>query len=177
MRRTSKTVPWTTLKGVVLVLVAMASSRALAEAPAAQVCDAELEAVRDARVVATGIIAADNARDIERVLRYYAADAILLPPGEKPVVGREAIRPRYEELFSRFDPQIDPRVDESCTTCGLAFVRGHNGGRLVSRQSGEARELDDAYLMVLRREAGGEWRISHLMWHRSSAPAPERPER
>ena len=133
-------------------------------------CNPGAEAARQARAVATGIIDADNARDIERVLRSYAADAILMPPGEKSVLGREAIRPRYEEMFAAFDPRIEARVDEACAAEGIAFVRGHNGGRLVPRHGGDARELDDAYLMVLRREGDGEWRISHLMWHRASAP-------
>jgi len=104
-------------------------------------------------------------------MSYYAADAILMPLGEKAVAGRDAIRPRYEELFAAFDPQIEPRVDEACAVDGIAVVRGHNGGRLISRHGGDARELDDAYLMVLRLEPDGEWRISHLMWHRASTPA------
>ncbi len=49
------------------------------------------------------IVAADNARDLERVLSYDAADAMLLPPGEPPVQGGDAIR-------------------------SLAYVRGRNGG-------------------------------------------------
>lgn len=151
-------------------------SRAHAGPPVTPLCDPGVEAVRDVRAVAAGIIAADNARDIDRVLGYYSADAVLMPPGEEPVQGREAIRPRYEALFSGFDPEIRGRVDESCVGEGLAFVRGHNGGRLVSRQGGEDRLLDDAYLMVLRRDTDGRWRISRLMWHRASALPPKEPE-
>ena len=150
--------------------VVLALSGAVASAATRSACKPGAEEARQARAVAIGIIEADNRRDIERVLRYYAADAVLMPPGEGPVTGREAIRPRYEEMFSAYDPQIEARVDEACAADGLAFVRGHNGGRLVPRKGGEVRELDDAYLMVLRREPDGEWRISHLMWHRAAAP-------
>jgi len=58
-------------------------------------CRPQSAAVREARALATGIVDADNARDLERVLGYYAADAVLLPPGEGPVQGLAAIRPRY----------------------------------------------------------------------------------
>jgi len=34
--------------------------------------------------------------------------------------------------------------------------------------------LDDAYLMLLRLEAGGIWRISHLIWHRQSELAAKK---
>lgn len=125
------------------------------------------------RRVAEGIIAADNARDIERVLSLYAPDAVLMPPGEAPVQGRAAIRPRYEGLFAAYTPAIEGRIDELAVDGTTAFVRGHNGGRLVPLGDALPRELDDVYLMLLRREKDGAWRISHLIWHRAS-PAPSR---
>jgi len=135
-------------------------------------CGEDAAGVRDVRSVASGIVAADNRRDLERVLAYYAADAILLPPGEAPVAGRDRIRPRYEALFASFTPEIELRIDEACADGALGFVRGHNGGRLVPRGSGDARPLDDAFLMLLRLESAGVWRISHLTWHRQGPAAP-----
>jgi uncharacterized protein (TIGR02246 family) len=136
-----------------------------------QTCQPDTPAVRDLRAVATGIVAADNRRDIERVLDYYTADAVLMPPGEAPVRGRDNIRPRYEALFASFAPEIEAQIDEACAGDGMGFVRGRNGGRLVPRGSGDPRMLDDAYLMLLRLEPGGLWKISHLIWHRQSEPA------
>ena len=115
--------------------------------------------------MAGGIIAADNARDITRVMDSYAADAWLLPPNDVPVRGHAAIRPRYEALFNGFNPAIEGRIDEVCASGSIAFVRGHNGGRMISRTGAPPRVLDDAYLMTLRLEPDGRWRISHLMWH------------
>ena len=134
------------------------------------VCEPGSASARAARAVAEGIIAADNGRDLERVLGYYATDAVLMPPGEEPVAGRDAIRPRYEQLFATFNPEIEARVEEVCAGDGLAFVRGRNGGRLVPRQGGESRALNDVYLMLLRRDAGGAWRITHLVWHPAGPP-------
>ena len=133
-------------------------------------CRPQSAAVREARALATGIVDADNARDLERVLGYYAADAVLLPPGEGPVQGLAAIRPRYVGLFEAFTPQIELSVDEACASDGLAFVRGRNRGRLIARAGGAARALDDVFVMLLRRAADGAFRISHLVWHRASAP-------
>ncbi|MEZ4456375.1 MAG: SgcJ/EcaC family oxidoreductase [Gemmatimonadales bacterium] len=155
--------------GLVAAALAVATT-ARAEAPGG--CDRVGPGARAVRAVAEGIIAADNARDLERVLGYYAPDAVLLPPGEPPVQGRAAIRPRYEGLFARFDPAIVARVDEVCVDGDLAYVRGHNGGRLVAREGGTSRALDDTYLMVLRRSGEGNWQISQLMWHPAGSPAP-----
>jgi uncharacterized protein (TIGR02246 family) len=146
----------------------------LPEPSGATACRPEAAAARAVRAVAEGIVAADNARDVERVVAHYAADAVLLPPGESPVHGRAAIRPRYEALFAAFAPAIVGRVDEVCAEGRLALVRGHNGGRLAARGGEPSRDLDDAYLMVLRREDDGHWRISHLIWHRASPPPSAR---
>lgn len=54
------------------------------------------------------------------------------------------------------------RIDEPCVGDGLAFVRGHNGGRLLDPTAKGSRELDDDLLMLLRRDPAGAWRISHL---------------
>lgn len=131
-------------------------------------CPGDPASVQQVTSVATGIIEADNARALDRVLALYAPDATLLPPGESPVAGKEAIRPRYESLFAAFTPEIVSRVDEVCVSGFLAYVRGHNRGRLVARGGGPDRVLDDPYLMVLRRQGDGSWRISRLMWHRGA---------
>ncbi|MEO8500799.1 MAG: hypothetical protein ABI565_07775 [Vicinamibacteria bacterium] len=48
----------------------------------ARECRSTAPGASDVRAVATGIVAADNERNIEQVLSYYAPDAILMPPGE-----------------------------------------------------------------------------------------------
>lgn len=133
----------------------------------ARACGNDSAAVR---AVAEGIVAADNGRDIGRVLAYYAVDAVLMPPNEPPVTDRAIIQQRYEDLFQNFAPQIDTRIDEICVVGDLAFVRGHNGGWLVSRVGGRSNGLDDIYLMILQRTASGEWKISRLMWHPARGP-------
>jgi uncharacterized protein (TIGR02246 family) len=128
-------------------------------------CRADSAAVIGVRAVADGIVAADNQRDLERVLGYYADDAWLMPPNAEPVRGRASIRPRYEALFAGFNPAIEGRIDEACVSGATAFVRGHNGGQMRARSGAASRDLDDSYLMLLRIDASGRWRISHLMWH------------
>lgn len=145
---------------VVAVAVLLGPPTALA----GQACghaEADSVAVAD---VAAGIIAADNDRDIEAVLAFYAPDAELHPPGEAAVRGRDAIRPRYEALFSGWDPAIRSEVTD-VSICGrLAVVTGRNTGGLGSRTGRGTRALDDTFVMVLDRR-DGVWLISRLIWH------------
>lgn len=145
-------------------MIAAVLAAGIALQPATE-CRADAVEVKAVRAVADGIIAADNARDLTRVMDSYAVDAWLLPPNAEPVRGHAAIRPRYESLFATFTPAIDGRIDEACVTGSTAYVRGHNGGRMVSRSSQAGRDLDDVYVMLLKVDTDGKWRISHLMWH------------
>ena len=122
-------------------------------------------AVDSVRAVAEGIIAADNARDIERVLQLYADDAILLPPNANPVIGKTAIRPRYEMLFRTMMPAIRSDLSEVEVGGDWAFVRGRNTGAMRPIGGGAERQLNDVFLMVLRRGADAQWRIARLIWH------------
>ena len=137
----------------------------VALAPPALACSADDDAALKVREIVEGLVAADNERDIGRVLDYYAADAVLLPPNEQPVTDRAEIQRRYVGLFESFTPTIEAHVDEICVDSAVAVVRGHNGGWMVTREGGLTKQVDDVYLMVLRRETGGDWKISRLMWH------------
>jgi len=123
--------------------------------------------------VAHGIIEADNARDLTRVLTYYSDSAMLLPPDASPIIGRTAIIPRYRDLFATYTPEIKGEVQEMVVSGSLAYVRGQNRGVLRSRRGGEERALNDVFLMLLARETDGVWRIVRLMWH-SAGPADPR---
>jgi ketosteroid isomerase-like protein len=53
---------------------------------------------------------------------------------------------------------------------GVAVDRGRTLGPLVSRTGGATRELDDKYVMMLRLEQDGTWRIARLMWNTNEQP-------
>lgn len=114
--------------------------------------------------VAEGIIEADNRRNLQAVMSHYAEGAVLYPPGEAPIRGRAAIRPRYETLFAGYEPEIVSEVS-GIRVCGtLAVVTGHNGGWLRARGTRPDRTLQDVFVMVVEK-ADGAWTITSLMWH------------
>jgi uncharacterized protein (TIGR02246 family) len=125
--------------------------------------------VRSLRAVNEAYRAAWLAGDSAAVLRLFATDAVLLPHhGDPPLVGLPAIRAFW------WPPETPPTIVTSLdiTTDGAA-VHGDQGvlwGRFALAFSfemdGQQRSLRNAgtYLMVLRRQAEGEWRITHRMW-------------
>lgn len=153
------------IRTVVLASALWAASMGFATAH--EQCNRDDDVTLAVRAAASGIVLADNARDADRVLSFYAPDAVLMPPNEEPVTGVTAIRPRYEQLFTNFDPAIETRIDEVCVSHDIAFVRGRNGGQLKGRGSNPSRTLDDTYFMVLHTDDQGKWKITHLIWHPS----------
>ena len=108
--------------------------------------------------------AANNARDLNAVMALYADDAVLLPPDEKAVSGRESIRPRFQSLFNQFNPELSISHDEIMTDGDWAFARGKTTGKMTPRNGGADGTVDYKYLMILRRQPDGTWRIARLMW-------------
>ncbi len=150
-------------------------AEAAAAAPAAparivepdQQSSAEIKRIED---VARALIAADNDRDVERVVGLYAPDAMLLPPDEPPVEGISAIRPRYEAFFRTHHPAILITIEETVVADNLAYVRGRTGGSIRGLGGVADRSLNDVFMMILRRTEVGDWRISRLMWHSAGDP-------
>lgn len=114
------------------------------------------------------IIAADNARDLERVVALYAQDAVLLPPGLPPISGRDAIRERYRGLYANSLPNLNQSIEEITVRDDWAYVRGRTFGLFPAGPNQPARQIDDKFVMILTRD-GGEWRVARLMWNTSTA--------
>jgi DNA-binding LytR/AlgR family response regulator len=94
------------------------------------------------RAVAEGIVAADNARDLERAMAFYAEDATLWPPDSAPVTGRAAIRPRYEALFVASQPELATELDALVVDGALATAVGRVRERMQTRPARLDRVLD-----------------------------------
>jgi uncharacterized protein (TIGR02246 family) len=122
----------------------------------------DLEAIRG---VTSGIIAADNTGDAIAVVRFYASDAVLLPPNDVPVVGKDAIQSRYEEGFRRFRFAISSSSDETHVFGDWAFDRGTTEGKTIPNTDEPSRQIHDKYVMILHREPGSAWKIARLIWN------------
>ena len=110
------------------------------------------------------LVAADNRADLDAVAALYAGDAVLLPPFESPVVGIDAIRDRYREMFETMGFELGATIEETVVEGNWAYSRGMTRGRAMPRDGQGWRSVNDRYLMVLRKD-GGRWHITRLMWN------------
>jgi len=115
------------------------------------------------------LVAADNNRDLPKVLSSYTEDVVWLPPSGEALVGKDAIRPRYEQMFSKFRVKMAPEVVETGADGNLGFVRGFIKGTLTPLTTGDPVQVDDKFIALTRCEEG-VWRVSHLMWNPRAGP-------
>jgi len=97
------------------------------------------------------------------VLAGYTADVTWYPPEGPPLHGLDAIRPRYEELFSKFSVEMRSEVLEAACNGESGFVVGATKGTLTPLTGGAAISVDDRFVAIVRCVAG-EWKVSHLFW-------------
>ena len=128
-----------------------------------------------------------NSKQLDDLLELYATDAIVLRPNVPPVRGTAAIR---EFFFAALDAglgevELDPlRVD---VFGDMAYEAGRCK-MLVPFAMGKRREERGKYLVVLNRQAGGEWKAIVDSWSsdlslgistepaaKSNAPSPGSP--
>jgi ketosteroid isomerase-like protein/pimeloyl-ACP methyl ester carboxylesterase len=114
--------------------------------------------------VLAGIIAADNASDVERIVAFYEDDALLLPPAGHAVAGKAAIKERYRQGFEKARLELVFHSEETQVAGAWAFDRGLTSGRNVWRDGREPTKFEHKYLMILKRQSDGAWKIARLIW-------------
>ena len=104
----------------------------------------------------------------QAVLDTFSGDAVLIPQGGRPVEGIAAIKKFWW-------PADGPRTtiktftittDETGGEGDIGYVRGTFQFSFSYEEGGQTRELTNKgnYLMIMKRQPDGAWRISHRMW-------------
>jgi ketosteroid isomerase-like protein len=114
--------------------------------------------------------AASEGRDIERVLSYWTEDAVVLPPGLPPVIGKAALRQYVLATL-----QI-PGFRISWTSTEVIFSPDRNLAYMFSQNAvtmngpdGTPATTKGRAVTIWRREPDGEWRCAVDIWNAEPA--------
>ena len=106
-------------------------------------------------------VTATNEGDSEALTALYAEDAVLLPPDHEPIQGREAIGAFWRQ-----------GTDEGLEVRTLRIEVDGKVGYLVGNYHLPATEEEPAdsgkYVMCLRRQPDGSWKLTADIWNSSS---------
>ena len=134
-----------------LTLTACSSTRPAAPDPGAR---------RAIEATVGKYVAASNRGDADALMEMYAEDAVLLPPDHQPIEGREAIGAFWRQ-----------GTDEGLEVTTIRVDTDGRLGYLVGRYRLPATDEEPAdsgkYLMCLRRQADGSWKLTADIWNSS----------
>ena len=131
----------------------------LAEQPAADV-EADRVAIKN---LVNEVEKAFNEGDLDAYMATFADDAIVIPPGESALIGKEAIRDWYNFDELSFDSKI---FSDEVEICGdWAFHRGRWQGSWVQQTTGEITRYESRSINIYRRQPDGSWKASRAIWN------------
>ena len=115
--------------------------------------------------------AAFNAGDPEGILALFSDDAVSMPPDAPPVSFGE-LRSLYELMFGENTVQVTTQADEVVVAGDLAVMRASYEDTITPRGEGEPTEMSGTWLIVLRKQPDGSWKVWRDMWSVVPPPPP-----
>ncbi|MFL9998667.1 SgcJ/EcaC family oxidoreductase [Paraburkholderia sediminicola] len=113
-----------------------------------------------------------NSSDLDRVMTLYANDAVFMPQGSLPAVGRDAVRTAYRRVFDSIKLNIRFQIDEIRTLSrDWAYARTRSSGTVKVLGSNQPPGPEaNQELFLLHRETGGQWRFVRYIFATTDSP-------
>jgi uncharacterized protein (TIGR02246 family) len=132
----------------------------------------DLDALRQ---VATEWRSAWLAGDTDAIMALYADEAVLMPQDQPPVVGREAIRSLYDAVLPRFDFRSHTTVMEVDAAGDLGYIWSSYALTATPKAGGRPVKSAGKSVFIVRRQAGGAWKITRLIDNSDGASTDQEP--
>ena len=116
------------------------------------------------------MIAAFNSNDPAVIAATYTDDAIVMPTNQTAVEGKQAIQGYYAARFKQNLAEIALKVLETRVMGDWAYDRG-DSTITVTGKSGKPVEQSSKYLVIVKRQSDGSWKV-HRAIDSSNAPPP-----
>ena len=116
--------------------------------------------------------AAAGAKDVDKTVSYYAADAIVMPPNASSATTKEAIRSAWKEMLTTPGAAISWKASkvEVAKAGDLAYVSG-TYEETMTDASGKPAKEHGKYVEIFKKQADGTWKVIVDIWN-SDLPAP-----
>ncbi|MDI1283695.1 MAG: nuclear transport factor 2 family protein [Reyranella sp.] len=107
--------------------------------------------------------AALRANNVEALVGLYASNGVFMREDMPAVVGRDALRHAYREVFATLKVDLAFTIQETEVAGDMAWLRSTSAGRLKVLATGAESAESFNQLIVFRREAG-TWKIRSYLY-------------
>jgi uncharacterized protein (TIGR02246 family) len=120
----------------------------------------------------TAFVADWSSKDLEKILRYYADDAIVMEPNMPAMKGKEAIRSGVKQFLAdrNFSLNWSPTAVEPSKSGDLAYVYGTWTATVTDPKSKKPITDKGKYASIYRKQTDGSWKVT-LDINNSDLPA------
>jgi len=109
--------------------------------------------------------------DVAGLMELYVDDAVLMPPGEAPVVGLSNVQLSWEAFFEELTvEEAESEIDEVIVFGDWAYSRGHYAETYRSNKDGTIQVDEGKFSGLWQRQEDGSWKIARDMWNSGTAP-------
>lgn len=104
--------------------------------------------------------------DVTDLVSMFTEDAILMPPNDGALSGGQQIADWWREYFKWFRIRKSVEIEREITVDrDQAFQRSVISFVIEPIKKGNLIQDEARTLTVWRRQTGGQWKISHMMWN------------
>lgn len=115
-------------------------------------------------------MAAFSAADVNTLLILFTNDAIVMPPNEPALYGKDAIRAWLENVYKQFTVQGKYTSSDVVLAGDWAFERFTSTLTTTPVAGGEPVQEVIKGLHIYRRQADGSWKIAQDIWNTDNPP-------
>ncbi|HET6766605.1 MAG TPA: DUF4440 domain-containing protein, partial [Chitinophagaceae bacterium] len=132
--------------------------------------DLKAEEAAILKIDSTWSAMATNSKDVEKIVSYWSDDAVVIPPGEPPVLGKDALRkmvgdvsniPGFSLSWKSSDVHFSPDGK-------MAYMYGENLFSM-NDSTGNKISIPGRGYTIWRKETDGSWKCVVDIWN--SPPA------
>ena len=113
-------------------------------------------------------VAATLARDIDGLTTLWDDEAVLLQPGQAPIVGRVAFREFVKQNFAKSPSakvlKYKPDIRDVQVVGGVAYEWGYFDSTFQTAEEAPPVMFRARFVRVLRQQADGSWKFTRVIW-------------
>jgi uncharacterized protein (TIGR02246 family) len=116
-----------------------------------------------------------NAGDIDKLISFYTDNSFRIPANQAPIIGKEAIRDNFQQLFDQYTSEQNSEVLDVIVCGDHAFVRGTWANTLTIKATGESLKINGNWVDLDQKQPDGSWKIIWSFWSNESLISPLQP--
>jgi uncharacterized protein (TIGR02246 family) len=116
-----------------------------------------------------------DANDVETLVGLYTPNGVFMREDMKPVIGQDALRASYKNVFATLKVSLKFNVQEAEQSGDLGWARSISTGKVKLLASGAETAESFNQLIVFRKE-GGAWKIRNYLYASDTAAPGQVPK-